>query len=192
MPKPTSQVPIAHRQWMAVYTAPRHEKQVSQQLQQRSVECFLPLYESVRRWKTGPVRIQLPLFPSYLFIHLEVQERRKVIDLPSVVSIVGNRSGPATLPDSEIEQLRQSVATGQAQPHRYLTAGTRVRIIRGALTGGEGILVRKKGCLKVVISVHLLMQSVAVEVDACDVEPCVGPRSTTAAAGACSGPVQKR
>jgi hypothetical protein len=47
-----------------------------------------------------------------------------------------------------------------------------VRVVRGSLEGVEGILVRKKNLFRLVLSVDMLAQSVAVEVHASDVEPC--------------------
>lgn len=55
--------------WYALYTCSRNEKQVAAQLQQRDIEFALPLYVSVRRWKDRRVALQLPLFPSYIFVH---------------------------------------------------------------------------------------------------------------------------
>ena len=72
--------PSVSRLWFAVYTAPRHEKQVAQHLQYKFVDHFLPLYEVVHQWKTGPARVQLPLFPGYLFVHIGAAERRRVIE----------------------------------------------------------------------------------------------------------------
>ena len=166
----------SQRQWVAVYTVPRHEKQLTRQLEQHSIECFLPLYDSTRRWKTGPAQVSLPLFPGYTFVRIDSREKRIVLDSPSVLRIVGNRFGPTPLPDYEIEQLRHAVDNGFAQPHPYLTVGRRVRIVQGALSGAEGVLLRRKGRMKVVISVDLIMQSVAVEVNACDLEPCPASR----------------
>src|ERR1700680_4045952 len=62
-------------QWYAAYTRANHEKCVTQQLERRSVECFLPLYESVRRWTDRQVRLQLPLFPGYVFVRLSLCDR---------------------------------------------------------------------------------------------------------------------
>jgi transcription antitermination factor NusG len=162
--------PVVPRSWFAVYTAPRHEKQVAQQLRYRSVDHFLPLYHSVHQWKTGPARVELPLFPGYLFVHIGPAERRRVIELPSVVTIVGSRLGAQSLPEAQIEQLRQSIEAGRVEPHPYLKVGANVRVVRGPLTGVEGALTRKKGFTKIVLSIDAIMKSVAVEISACDVE----------------------
>jgi transcription antitermination factor NusG len=162
---------LGERKWFSVYNAPRHEKQVCNQNQKQSVECFLPLYDVVNQWKTGPARVSLPLFPNYLFVCIAAGERRKVLEVSSVVSIVGSGSRPLPVPDSEITQLRQSVAFGRVEPHPYLKVGSRVRVVRGPLLGVEGVLVRKKNVLKLVLSVEVIMHSLAIELSVYDVEP---------------------
>jgi len=159
-----------HR-WYAVYTSANHEKRVADQLAPRAIEHFLPLYESVRRWKDRRVKLQLPLFPGYVFVRLWLGERLKVLQVPGVVRLVGFAGGPAVLPDREIEALRASLgAQLQAEPHPYITVGRRVRVTRGPLAGVEGILIRKKNVLRVVVSLDLIARSAAVEVDAADIE----------------------
>jgi transcription antitermination factor NusG len=157
--------------WYAAYTAARHEKRVAEQLRERGIESFLPLYSSVRRWKDRRVRLQLPLFPGYVFVHTPLAERLRVLQLPGVVRMVGFNGLPVALPDSEIEALRRGLADERrVEPHPYLTVGRKVRIKNGPLAGAEGILVRKKKSLRVVISLDLIQRSAAVEIDAGDVE----------------------
>lgn len=164
-------IETAISQWHVVYTSANHEKRVSQQLQERSVQHFLPLYESVRRWKDRRVKLQLPLFPGYVFVRLSSWERPKVLQVPGIARLVGFNGQPAVLADEEIEALRTYTMTPLgAEPHPYLRVGRRVRIRRGTLAGMEGILVRRKNTLRVVLSVELIMRSVSVEVDANDLE----------------------
>ena len=157
--------------WYAAYTSANHEKRVAVQLEQRSVEHFLPLYESLRRWKDRRMKLQLPLFPGYVFVRLALPERLKVLQVPGVARLVGFNGQPAVLPDREIQALRTSLAVQvRAEPHPYLTVGRRVRIERGPLAGVEGILIRKKNALRVVLSLDLIMRSASVEVDVGDIE----------------------
>lgn len=158
--------------WYAAYTCANHEKRVAGQLAQRSLEHFLPLYETVRRWKDRRVRLELPLFPGYVFARLALRERLRVLQIPSVVRLVGFNGHPSPLPDAEIEALRTGLTRQLcAEPHPYLTVGRRARIIRGPLEGCKGVLIRKKGLLRVVLSIDLIRRSAAVEVDSADVEP---------------------
>jgi transcription antitermination factor NusG len=156
--------------WYAAYTCANHEKQVATQLDVRAVEHFLPLYSSVRRWKDRRVTLDLPLFPGYVFVRLHLQERLRVLEIPSVVRIVGFSGQPTSLPDEEIDIVRSALSRGlPAEPHPFVTVGRRVRIIRGPFAGLEGILKQKKSRLRAVVSLELIQRSIAVEVDIADI-----------------------
>jgi len=163
--------PLYDPRWYAVYTCARHEKRVAEQLGERRVECFLPLYDAVHRWKDRRVHVQLPLFPGYIFVHMPLRERLRVLELPSVVRIVGFNGEPTALPEQEIVSLRDGLASQlRAEPHPYLKVGRRVRVRRGPLAGRDGILLRKKDKLRLILSIDLIQRAMAVEVDAADVE----------------------
>ena len=162
--------------WYAAYTSANHEKRVAEQLEARDVECFLPLYASVRRWKDRRVTLQLPLFPGYVFIHMALRNRLQILQIPGVASLVGFGGTPAALPQNEIDVLRAGLGTGvRAEPHPYINVGRKVRVTGGPLAGLEGMLLRWKGNLRVVLSIDLIQRSVVVDVDASAIEP-VGPR----------------
>ena len=158
--------------WFALYTTPRHEKHVSEILAQRQIETFLPLYRTTRRWKKSrPVVLELPLFPTYVFVRIARGARGAVLGVPGVLSIVGSGREPWPLPDPEIEVIRLGMQMRKIEPHPYLAVGEKVRIKAGMMTGVEGVLVRKKNDFRVVLSLDAIMRSVAVEVDADDIEP---------------------
>ena len=163
-------------QWYAAYTTPRHEKHIAELLAERDIETFLPLYRTVRHWKKSlPTSLELPLFPCYLFVHVRRSARGSVLSLPGVISIVGSPKEPWPLPHFEIEALRFGAQMGKVEPHPYLKVGERVRIITGSMAGVEGILVRKKNEFRFILSLDAIMRSVAVEVDARDLEPIDQP-----------------
>ena len=160
--------------WYAVYTCPRHEKRVADHLAGRNVEYFLPQYETVSRWKDRRVRLSLPLFPGYLFVRIPLLERLKVLEVPSVVRLVGTNGHPTPLPEEDLEKLRIGLGGSlSAEPHPFLVAGRRVRIIRGPLEGLVGVLLRRKGQFRVVLSLELIQRSIVVDVDVTDVVPAI-------------------
>lgn len=168
------------KHWYAVYTRAQHQEQVARQMGRREVESFLPLYESVRRWKDRRVVLNLPLFPSYVFVHLDLADRLKVLQIPGVVNLVAFGGIPCPIPDVEIEALQSCLACGvRMQPHPYLTVGRRVQVKSGPLAGLEGIVVRRKTGYRLVLSIDSISSSVWVELDAVDVEPLSGSRPTT-------------
>jgi len=158
--------------WYAAHTSPRHEKRVAQRLEGNRVQYFLPLYQSVRRWKDRRKEIELPLFPGYIFVHVALRDRLQVLRLPGVVQFVSFGGKPAVLPSAEIESLRDGLIRGlRAEPHPYLKVGRRVRVHSGPMSGMEGILVRRREKFRVVLSIDLIQRSVAVEVDESEIEP---------------------
>ena len=178
IPMTTATVPmlepsdLGESRWFAAYTSPRHEKHVSQQMRRRGIQNFLPLYKSVRRWKDRRKELELPIFPGYLFVRFAPRERLNVLQSPGVVHLVSFQGRPAPLPDAEIEILQRQLSQNAGfQPHPFLTVGRRVRVHSGPMAGVEGILVRKKDRFRVVVSIQLIRQSVAMEIDQLDVEP---------------------
>jgi len=151
--------------WFAAYTASHHEKQVARQLSDRLVHSYLPLYKAQRRWKKRPaLTIDIPLFPNYVFVRIPRSQRNAVLGTPGVYSIVGSRSNPWELPGWEIEALRAGLPKRKAQPHPYLAIGDRARIKSGVMAGLEGVIVRQKNNLHLVLSLDQIMQSIAIEV----------------------------
>ncbi len=159
-------------QWFAACVRSRHEKSVAQHLERNRVECFVPLYEEVRRWKDRRMTLRLPLFAGYVFAHICPGDRMRVLTAPGVVRLVTFQGQPAAIPDPQIESLRAlSASEARMRPHPYLAVGRRVRVSNGPFAGAEGILLRSKGRLRFVLSLELLARSVALEVDSSDVSP---------------------
>jgi transcription antitermination factor NusG len=157
--------------WFAVYTASHHEKHVADQLSQRQVESFLPLYTESRHWsKRKPMDLSLPLFPNYVFVRIDGGQRGMVLGTPGVFSIAGSSQKPWELPDWEINALRNGLKERKVRPHSQLAVGERARVKSGVLEGLEGVIVRGKENLRMVLSLDQMMRSIAIEVDAEELE----------------------
>ncbi len=157
--------------WFAVYTTPRHEKAVARHFEFREIESFLPLYREMHRWRNGSrVNVEQPLFPGYIFARIGRRNSTQVLSVPGVLLIVGSGRQPQALPDFEVEALRSGLHLRKFEPHPYLVVGEKARIKSGSLAGMVGVLARKKNNLRVVLTLELIMRSVAVEVDADELE----------------------
>jgi transcription antitermination factor NusG len=163
--------PSCAASWYALYTRHQHERTVALALRGRGIEAFVPLYASVRRWNDRNKRLELPLFPCYVFLQNPEKRWTPVLATPGVYSVVAFGGLPAEIPISEIEAIRRVVGSSlQTEPHPFLNCGDRVRLTAGPLEGVEGILVKKKSLWKLLVSVDMLQRSVAVEIDATMVE----------------------
>jgi transcription antitermination factor NusG len=182
--KPRSDEPArqdSDRAWHALYTRHRHEKAVAHILSNKRFEVFLPLYWTVHRWKDRNKQLWLPLFPCYVFLKGGFERQLDILNTPGVHSVVTSASRFAVIPDEEINVLRQMIENStRVEPHPFLKCGDRVRVKSGALAGVEGILIRKKGQFRLVVSVEILGKSAAAEIDVSTVER-VSSRSAAAA-----------
>src|SRR6266496_5447902 len=167
-------LPVAidhHRpRWYVIHTRSRHEKRVGEQLQLKQVETFLPLYRSKRNWNGRHAEVDLPLFPGYVFVRIPLAERLSVLTLGGVAGLVSFQGAPAPLPDVELERLRACLSLTAAEPVPYFNPGSRVRIVSGMLEGLEGVILRQNGQARFVLSIDMILRSVVVKVDECDLE----------------------
>lgn len=158
--------------WYAISVRPRYEKLTTRHLENQGVNCLLPVYRSVRRWKDRRKELDMALFPGYVFVNLNLRDRLGVLRAPGVLRFVAFQGQPVAVPDSEIRALESIMVAGlEPRPHPYLHKGTRVRVKRGPLADAEGIMVRRKNGFRLVLSIELIMQSAMLEVDEADVEP---------------------
>ncbi|MBZ5681567.1 MAG: hypothetical protein LAO24_15820 [Acidobacteriia bacterium] len=155
--------------WYATYTCSRCEKQVAKVLEDRGIECFLPLFQTVRYRKSGNRRVALPLFPGYVFVHIALCDRIRVLEIPRVVHLVSFNGEPTPISSAEIVAIRDALACGRvAQPYPFLKMGQKALIKSGPLRGLHGRVLRSNNRLRVVLSVDLLHRSFAVDIAASD------------------------
>jgi transcription antitermination factor NusG len=157
--------------WYTLYTKHQHEKMVAQNLKYKGFEIFLPLYAAARNWKDRIKLLDLPLFPCYVFLKGDIEQRRDILTTPGVHDFVSNAGRPSLIPDPEIESIRQAMGSGAGmEPHPFLRCGDWVRVKCGPLVGLKGILVRKKNAYRLVLSVEMLGKAAAVDIDAVLIE----------------------
>jgi transcription antitermination factor NusG len=159
--------------WYAVWTRSRQEKAVSSTLSGLGIRHYLPLKPELRIWSDRKQKIEVPLFSGYVFVRVNLfgECRLQVLRVPGVVSFVGNKAGPLPIPYRQIEDIRTVLASGfkySAQPCPKV--GERVRVVRGALAGVEGTMVRTDSGSRLLVSIDMVRQSLAVSVSVEDIE----------------------
>lgn len=165
--------------WYALLTRHQHEKTVAAALSNKNHVVYLPLYRSVRRWQDRAKQILLPLFPCYVFVREGMDRQLEILKTPGIIHIVSWGGRPAIVPQTQLVAVRQILESClHVESHPYLQCGDRVRVKTGPLMGLEGILVRKKGLARLVISMEMLGRSAAVEIDVLNVER-IGPFTTS-------------
>jgi transcription antitermination factor NusG len=157
--------------WFALQVKARYEQLVATLLEGKAYKPFLPTYRSTRRWSDRVKRIELPLFPGYLFCQFNPQNRLPILVTPGVLRVVGVGNCPMAVDETEIAAIQAVIKSGLAtQPWPFLHVGDRVEIRSGPLMGLDGILIAFKGQKRLIVSVSLLQRSVAVEIDGVSVK----------------------
>jgi transcription antitermination factor NusG len=160
----------ASQNWHALFTRHQHEKSVAYALTSKGYEVYLPLYRSVHRWKDRSKELWFPLFACYVFIRGGLERRLQIVRTPGILQIVGWGGRPAVIPVSQLDAVRKMIENSRSvEPHPFLNYGDRVRVINGPLAGVEGILMRKKGSVRLIVSVEMLGRSASVEIAGSDV-----------------------
>jgi len=168
----SSDTPGNQPPWFVLRTRSRHEKRVRDELANRRIEAFLPVYERWSRWKDRRKRVEFPLFPGYCFVRVAPTERILALNTPGVAGFVGFNGAAEPVPDTEMDAISRLVATDiRYDPHPFISEGSLVEVIRGPLTGVRGHVLRKDRTTKLVIAVMLIRQAVAVEIHPADIVP---------------------
>jgi transcription antitermination factor NusG len=164
--RPARQPNGGSRQWFALVVKPRFDKAVARTLELKGYETLLPLYKRHHQYGARSKSSELPLFPGYVCCRFDVHSRLPILTTPGVIQVLGAGNTPIPVSDTEITSLQTAISAQlPIQPVAFLNDGERVRISGGVLAGIEGIVIKSKPSLRLILSVTLLQRSVLLEID---------------------------
>ena len=154
--------------WYAIYTASRNEKKVFDRLEKEGVSAFLPLIKKQRQWSDRKKWVEMPLFPSYLFVKISASEHLKVLKISGVVKFISFEGKAVSIPEKQIETIKAMILSGYEleSTGEKFESGDKIRIAAGPLIGLEGIFVDYRGSKKVMIRIEQIGQSILLNVPA--------------------------
>ncbi len=161
---------LYEKNWYAVHTKSRHERLVSTLIKNQKLETYLPVKKTMRKWSDRKKIVEFPLFNGYLFVHIPLMDKDKVLHTKGVVRLLGGYA-PEQIPEDQIETLmRFEQHDMEVDPYLHLHEGQSIKVTKGPLKDCQGILVRKKNKYRLVLNLEIIQQSVSVELDSSDVE----------------------
>jgi transcription antitermination factor NusG len=152
--------------WYVVYTMPHHEKKIYAQLQKEGINAYLPLQTTLKQWRDRKKKVNEPLFRSYLFVHINMNEYYKVLNRPGVIRYVCFEGKAVKVPETKIEAI-QNLLDNKVELEEsptYLKKGDKVRIMGGILQGFNGELVLLNNQKRVIIRIEEINKSLFVNV----------------------------
>jgi transcriptional antiterminator RfaH len=153
--------------WYVIYTKPRHEKKVAGKLTETGIDNFLPTIKRVRKWNDRNKCIDEPLFPSYVFVHLDnMQGYYTGMDTEGVLNYVRVGKQVARVSDTVVNNIK--LVTNQEKDvevsDKYFRPGQQLVISQGALTGLSCEIIQFNGNKKVLVRIDLLQRNILLTV----------------------------
>jgi len=150
--------------WWVAHTKSRNEKALAHDLIGKNINYFLPMTWRVWRKSRRTLRSLLPLFSGYLFFCGGENQRLELLRTNRVANIIEVKDQQKLL--DELLQIEQALRAGAPlTPYKYIKAGQRCRVIAGPLLGLEGIVVKTKNVMRLVLQIDMLGQAASVEID---------------------------
>lgn len=130
--------------WYAVYTKPRWEKRVAQNLTIASIENYCPLHKVMRLWSDRKKLVQVPLFPSYVFVKVTEAQLNLVRKTEGIINLVHWLGKPASIKDDEIEAIRAFLDKNKTVRLEKLSVNDQIKITDGSLINKQATVVAIK------------------------------------------------
>ncbi|MGV8094249.1 MAG: UpxY family transcription antiterminator [Mangrovibacterium sp.] len=149
--------------WFVFYTYPKAEKSVSTQLINAGYETYLPLQEEVRQWHDRKKKLQIPIFPNYIFIKTDIVKVYEVLKFPRIVRCVKFNNKPSCVREDEIELIKniENNCTNVIVSNK-LEKGEKVTIQGGPLNGLQGIIEESRDTRHIIVNIDSISYSLRV------------------------------
>lgn len=153
------------KHWFVFYTKSRHEKKVQDFLIKRGYNVFLPMQKVMRQWSDRKRKVEVPLFNSYLFVHITEDQIPMVLQTPGISWNIRYNDRPAVLRSEDLEIIQRFLSSGlfiEAAAEQSLTQGDTVEVIGGPLKGMKGIVNRTSDGEKFSVLLESIHQNIIV------------------------------
>ncbi len=156
------------KKWLAVYTRPRYEKKTAKVFNDHNINNYLPLIKTLRQWSDRKKWVEVPLFSSYIFVHITNQEYIKVLQVPGVVRFVCFEGVAVEIPEKQIENIKWVLSTDVlAEPFEaHIPQGSHVEIIKGPLQGLKAEMINYNNKKIIIVRIDQLNKSFEIQIPA--------------------------
>jgi transcription antitermination factor NusG len=139
---------VEKKNWMVLYTRSRWEKKVDRLLKNQMINSFCPLVKTNRQWVDRNKIVEIPLFQSYLFVHINAYEQARVMQTSGVINFISHCGKLATIQDNEIERIRTIVneySDVETVSLKNINIGDTVKVKNGLFLNQEGEIAKIQG-----------------------------------------------
>ena len=164
---------LIEKKWYVIQTKPRNEKIVLKQIEQRRVESYLPLVEKIRIWSDRKKKIQTPLFPGYVFVHANEEERiRAISNTLGAIRYIFYEKHPARVSQREIDLIKQTLREPEkiSIEEKKINKGDKILVTNGVFKGMIGYVNQFRGNYKLTVNLEELSFSFSIILNSSEVK----------------------
>ena len=154
------------KKWIAVYTKPRHEKTVENELHKKGFEVYLPILKERRKWSDRKKWVEFPMFRSYIFVKTELKNSLFVLQTMGVVKVIKFGGEVAVVQESSIQAIKLMIEGGYSpEATDFFIKGDPVEVKEGPLKGLIGEVTRIDDHDKLLVRVDAIQHSVSIHIE---------------------------
>jgi transcription antitermination factor NusG len=161
------------KNWYVIHTKPKNEKKVYEQIVSKDIEVFLPLIQTVRYWSDRKKKLMIPLFPGYVFVNTDEDERIKAIsNTYGALRYVMYQKRPAVVSDREVMNIKLSLQAPEKVKieEKQIMEGDLVEITGGIFKGLTGYIKEIRGHYKLTVNIVELNSTFSVQLSSSEVK----------------------
>lgn len=152
------------QKWHVLHTRSRHEKSLAAELKALGIEHFLPLVQGVKYYGKRSAKVELPLFPGYVFLQGTLADAYRATRTKRVANVI------AVVDQNRMnwELANLSLALERRAPldsFPCLRKGVRVEVRTGPFRGLQGVIEDRPRPDRLVLQVGMLGRAVSLEVN---------------------------
>ena len=128
--------------WYVLRTKPRQEKKAAISLSNSGFEVYLPLKETIKIWSDRKKKVEEPIIPSYVFIHISEKNRQSIFPSIGITNYMFWLKKPVIIRDVDMLKMREwfDGYSKHEISSLEISIGSEVRVESGIMSGKEGIV----------------------------------------------------
>ncbi len=153
--------------WYVLYTRPNNEKKVFNELNKRDITTFLPTKKVTRKWSDREKKIEVPLFPNYLFVKVPTRQMWLALTVNGVLQYITFDGTPVVVKETDVAMVKKLLTGGSAiRNEECCVKGDKVKVSNGPLAGLYGMVTEKKGLTRLYVELEAIQRVISVDIDA--------------------------
>jgi transcriptional antiterminator RfaH len=152
--------------WYITYTRARAEKQIAVQLEKACVAYFLPLHKELRQWSDRKKWVEIPMFPSYIFVQVNQLEYYEILGIPGMLRYVTIRGEAVRLSDARMQDIKRAVESNKVLEviAGAPAPGDIITLRSGVLKGMTGTVIRLEGKHHLLLAIEELGKYLKIKI----------------------------